>query len=73
MATKLDLKLYSHVETTKNLASSVGSIGNLELNVIISGSIANYEVVHNEKIIYEGDSSYTAAVEYNRIIDNHNA
>ena len=68
----LNITDFRYVETTKCLASHVGGkVGSLKLNVVVHGLSAFYQVVHNDKIVKEVNSSQEAAQFYNQVLDDN--
>jgi hypothetical protein len=63
---------YTYLEFTHNLASHVSSkVGKLELNAVVKGLGAYYQVTHNGKTLREVDSSREAAEVYNKVLTDN--
>jgi hypothetical protein len=63
---------YTYVECIHNLASHVGGkVGKLDLNVVVKGLGAYYQVTHNGKIIHEVNGSREAAEVYNKVLTDN--
>ena len=63
---------YTYVECIHNLVSHAGgAVGKLELNAVVQGLGAYYQVVHNGKIIHEVNSSREAAEVYNKVLTDN--
>jgi hypothetical protein len=65
---KIDPNKFKNIEIFHNIASiRGGDVGSLDMQIKVVDTTVKYQVVHNDFLRYEGDSSFDAAIAFNEI------